>query len=288
MIPSPILLQELARSRLRLTGATAAGGTGERRSRQKGPGMEFADYRPYETGDDFRYLDAGVFARRGEYHVREYEAYRPAQVMVLIDGSASMRFGEQQKFAFAGMLASLLAFAGLSGGDVVQLAVWSGGRVHYSPRVNGAGRASALFDWLARQQPDGAGFGLALRQVLGQVRGGLVVAISDWLDEEPTPASFARAPGVEVLAIQVAAREEEEPGFDGQSEIRLRDAETGIEFDFTADRAALAQYRKVYADWQEDLRRRLVQAGCRYLYQRTDVDMALAVRSDWRRQGIIE
>lgn len=288
MIPSPALLQELSRARLRLGGATAAGGTGERRSRQKGPGMEFADYRPYETGDDFRHLDAGIYARRGEFHVREYEAYRPARITVLIDASLSMDYGASNKFAFAGTVGSLLAFAGLAGGDSVQMAVWSGERLHLSPRATGVGRASALFEWLARQKPAGAGFARGLRQTLDLAGGGLVIVISDWLDEAISPQTLARAAGVDLLALQVFSREEAEPEFSGDSEIRLRDAESGIEFDFTADRAAIAEYRQVYADWQDNLRRLFLRAGARHLQQRSDMDMMQAVRTEWRRQGILE
>ena len=289
MIPSPVLLQELARARLRLVGRTSTGGTGERRSRQKGSGMEFADYRQYEAGDDFRYLDPAIYARRGEYHIRQYETYRPAHITILVDGSTSMLFGEKQKFAFASMLASLLAFAGLSGGDLVQMAIWSGGRLHFSPRVNGVGRASVLFEWLARQHAAGTGFTEGLTQVLRQATGGLVIALSDWLGQEAYPPQvFSRASGVDVLAIQVSAREEEEPDFSGQSEIRLRDAESGAEFDFTADRSALSQYRTLYRAWQEELRRQLLRAGCRFLAQRSDMDVELAVRSQWRRLGIVE
>lgn len=288
MSPSPILLQELSRSRLRLGGRTAAGGTGERRSAQKGPGMEFADYRPYEAGDDFRYLDASIYARRGEYHIRQYETYRPAQVTVLVDASASMHFGARDKFAFAADIAGLLAFAGLSGGDIVQMGVWSGGRLHLSPRVNGAGRASALFEWLGRQKPAGSGFERGLKQALGQATGGLVIAISDWLSPDLSPQTLSRPAGVDLLAIAVSAREEEDPDFSGQSEVRLRDSESGMEFDFTADRAALAEYRQVYAQWREGLRSLFLKAGCRFLAQRSDTDLTLAVRTEWRRQGILE
>ncbi|QMV01872.1 DUF58 domain-containing protein [Devosia sp. D6-9] len=288
MTPSPILLQELSRSRLRLGGATAGGGTGERRSRQKGPGMEFADYRPYEAGDDFRYLDAAIYARRGEYHIRQYEVYRPAQITILLDGSTSMHFGEPDKFTFAATLAGLLGFAGLAGGDIVQLAVWSGERVHFSPRVNGAGRASALFEWLERQKISGSGFTHGLKQVLGTVPGGLVIAISDWLDQAIEPHMLSRPHGVDVLAVAVSSRQEEDPEFTGQSELRLRDSETGAEFDFTADKAAVAEYRQVYQQWREDLRGQFLKSGCRFIAQRSDMDIALAVRTDWRRQGILE
>lgn len=288
MMPAPILLQELSRSRLRLAGTAAASGTGERRSRQKGAGMEFADHRPYEAGDDLRALDTAVYARSGEYHVRQYETYRPAQVVILIDASASMQFGEADKFAFAGTIASLLAFAGLAGGDLVQLAVWSGERVHYSPKVNGAGRAATLFEWLARQRPSGAGFTRGLKQVLGQAQRGLVIAISDWLSEDIEAHMLSRPAGVDLLGIAVSAREEEEPDFSGRSEIRLRDTETGIEFDFTADRGALAHYREHYRLWREDLRQRFLKAGCRFIAQRSDMDIALAVRTEWRRHGILE
>ena len=65
MITSPGLLASLKRSRLMVRRAHATMGIGERRSRRKGSGMEFVDYREYQPGDDVRHLDPHLHLRTG-------------------------------------------------------------------------------------------------------------------------------------------------------------------------------------------------------------------------------
>src|SRR5690242_1165013 len=93
MKPSASLLTVLSRLRLRARHAVASGGVGERPSRQKGSGIDFADYRAYVPGDDTRHLDARLHARLGGFFVREYEVMKQLPVTILIDGSRSMLQG---------------------------------------------------------------------------------------------------------------------------------------------------------------------------------------------------
>src|SRR6266852_88773 len=137
MILSPGLLTALMRSRLAVRRAHATIGIGERRSRGKGSGMEFMDHREYQPGDDVRHLDPHLYARTGGYFVRQYAVTRQLPIAIVVDGSASMNFGTPTKFDFARRLAAALAFAGLAGGDVIQAAVHSGGRLLWSPLVRG-------------------------------------------------------------------------------------------------------------------------------------------------------
>jgi hypothetical protein len=68
MRPPSALLERLTTSRLLPAFAEPSVGTGERRSRRKGPGMEFIDHRPYQTGDDTRHLDPHLYARTADAH----------------------------------------------------------------------------------------------------------------------------------------------------------------------------------------------------------------------------
>ncbi len=64
--------------------ATASLGIGERRSRAKGAGLEFADHRAYQPGDDIRHLDLQLHARLGEHYVRQYSVFRQLPVTVAL------------------------------------------------------------------------------------------------------------------------------------------------------------------------------------------------------------
>jgi uncharacterized protein (DUF58 family) len=151
MMLSPGLLASLKRSRLIVRRARATTGIGERRSRRKGSGMEFVDYRKYQPGDDVRHLDPHLYLRTGDHYVREHAVEQQLPVSIIIDGSASMKFGTPSKFDFSRGLAAALAFVGLAGGDVVEVGVHASGRLSWSPRIRGARRVPVLFDWLAGQ-----------------------------------------------------------------------------------------------------------------------------------------
>jgi uncharacterized protein (DUF58 family) len=115
VIPSPRLLQSLRRSRLLVRSAKATTGIGERRSKAKGSGLEFLDYREYQPGDDVRHLDPHLFVRTGAHYVRQYAVYQQLPITIIVDGSASMNFSTPSKFDVAVGVASALAFIGLSG-----------------------------------------------------------------------------------------------------------------------------------------------------------------------------
>src|SRR5258706_8066495 len=158
MIPSAGLMTALMRSRLAARHAHATIGVGERRSRAKGSGMEFMDHREYQPGDDVRHLDSHLYARTGGYFVRKYAVPRQLPIAIIVDGSASMNFGTPTKFDFARRLAAALAFAGLAGGDVIEVGIYAGNRLSWSPRLRGMRRAPVIFDLLPPQNPGGSGF----------------------------------------------------------------------------------------------------------------------------------
>lgn len=93
--------------------------SGSHHSRFKGRGMEFAEVRPYQAGDDVRSIDWRVTARRQSPHTKLFQEERERPVMILCDQSASMFFGSQQcmKSVLAARSAALLAWSALSHND---------------------------------------------------------------------------------------------------------------------------------------------------------------------------
>jgi uncharacterized protein (DUF58 family) len=289
MIPSPALLTALARSRLLVRRAKATIGIGERRSHHKGAGMEFADHRRYQPGDDLRHLDTHLHLRTGDFYVRQYEVHRQLPVTIIVDGSASMNFGTPTKFEFACGLASALAFVGLAGGDAVDVAVYADGRLQWCPRVRGVARAHEIFHWLDTRTPAGSGFGRALAKDLPRIEHhGLVVLMSDWwLDDPETELDALGSLPQEMVVAHVVTPEELDPPATVIGETRLVDVESGHEIELLVDHGVLAAYKTALATWQGRLRQRVVGRAGRYLVVRSDSNLSRVMLHDWRRLGLI-
>jgi uncharacterized protein (DUF58 family) len=100
---------------------------GQYQSVFKGRGMEFAEVRHYLPGDDVRTIDWNVTARSGSPHVKRYAEERELTVMLLVDASASTRFGtvKQLKSEAAAELAAVFAFSAITNNDKVGLVVFT-------------------------------------------------------------------------------------------------------------------------------------------------------------------
>jgi len=105
---TPELLRRLEQFQLLAARRAKSSAKGERRSRARGQSVEFADYRNYVAGDDFRYLDWNLFGRLDRLFLKLYEEERELPVTIFLDASESMAFGEPRKFDFARQIAAAL------------------------------------------------------------------------------------------------------------------------------------------------------------------------------------
>src|SRR5690554_656318 len=96
-------------------------------SRFRGRGIDFAEVRQYQPGDDIRTIDWRVTARRGNPHTKLFQEERERPVLLLVDQSLSQFFGSRLAFKSvrAAELASLLAWATVQRGDRVGGLVFS-------------------------------------------------------------------------------------------------------------------------------------------------------------------
>src|SRR6516225_2769542 len=93
----------------------------ERRTKKSGTGVEFADYREYQPGDDFRYLDWNVYQRFDRLLLRLYEEEEDLAIYFVVDASSSMGFGDAKKLRYAKRVAAALAYVGLANLDRVSI-----------------------------------------------------------------------------------------------------------------------------------------------------------------------
>src|SRR5436190_9192542 len=118
---TPELLRRLEQFQLLAARRAKSSAKGERRSRARGQSVEFADYRTYVHGDDFRYLDWNLYGRLERLFLKLYEEERELPVRIFLDASESMTFGEPRKFDFARQVAAAVGYVALSGFDRVSV-----------------------------------------------------------------------------------------------------------------------------------------------------------------------
>ncbi|MFA5594496.1 MAG: DUF58 domain-containing protein [Trueperaceae bacterium] len=289
-VPPPHLLQRLARRRLSVPRTGTRGGVGEHASLSRGAGIEFAEHREYQPGDDLRRLDPHLEARTGEPYVREFEVLERLAVTVVADLSASMAFGQPEKATAARRLTGALAFVGLAGADRTRVAVFTGSGLRWGPQAGNVRAAGRLFDWLGRQQAGGAvDFGSVAKELAGRVpRPGLVIVVSDWLFDDPLAGVRSlRAAGQEVVALQLLAPEEVEPADLRGGTLTLQDSETGEELQVTLDAATLQRYQQSLAERQQRLLSAFAAAGATWLSARTDADLEQLLLVEGTRLGFL-
>src|SRR3972149_5689609 len=90
---------------------------GERRSPRRGGSVEFADFREYAPGDDFRQIDWNAYARLERLFLRLFVEEEDATIHVLVDASQSMDWGQPSKWTYARRVAAALGYVALVGMD---------------------------------------------------------------------------------------------------------------------------------------------------------------------------
>ena len=231
----------------------------QRRTKQLGGGIEFADHREYAPGDDFRYLDWNVYARHNELLLKRFQEEEDLHVYIFVDCSRSMAFGSPVKFDYARRVAAALAYIALADLDRVAVTAFADDVVADFPLTRGKARVLSLLKFLEGVKPQGNLTDLT-RVVKGFIhrrqgqRRGLAVVVSDLFD----PAGFQG--GLDLLrhhryephVVQIYDRAEADPGLKG--DVELLDVETGALEKVTVTEKNLRQYREIFEAFLESVR----------------------------------
>jgi uncharacterized protein (DUF58 family) len=270
----PIFLRKL--ELLRIQGRRAFPGTmrGERRSTRRGASVEFADFRKYEAGDDFRHVDWSIYARLERLMLRQFVEEEDVRIDILIDQSPSMQFGTPMtKFDFARRAAAALAFLAVSGLDQVGVATFDTAIRLQKRASRGRGHLMAVLSFLESlskdekpaqklgSSPEQRGdnpltvqpnqrtslSGVLRNYQKTTLRPGILFVISDFLDEDDfrTEAKLLVQRKFDVNLIQVLADEEVNPEVAG--DLLMVDSESGDEREITANERAVTAYKKTLA-----------------------------------------
>ncbi|HZV84900.1 MAG TPA: DUF58 domain-containing protein [Brevundimonas sp.] len=292
---SPLDLPPDLRSRLRRLSIVprrpaALASAGMHDSRNRGGGLEFAQYRAYERGDDLRQIDWKLYARSDRFFVRDAERESPIAVWIVLDASASMAQADLatpnwSRFDVARRLAASLVEVALHQGDRFGIIVeTTDGPMVLSPHA-GARHRDRLLLALAPLKASGvAQWGRDIA-VYGEQIGphDLIVFITDGFDE-PCIAAAQRlaASSRDVSMIQILTADERD--FPFTRGYRFHDAESGAEL--VGDGSALRQaFIARFAQARAALVARLTAHGIRHVTHFVDEGADQPIRTLFRDTG---
>jgi uncharacterized protein (DUF58 family) len=273
---------------------------GERRSPKRGQSVEFADFRPYAPGDDFRRIDWNAYARLERFFIKLFVEEEDLTVHLLVDASRSMDWGEPNKLWYAVRAAGALGYVTLAGLDRVTVTAFgdaANADAHHFPPHRGKQQALALFLFLQALAVGGR-TDLAPRlraYALAATQPGPLLLFSDLLDDGWRDGLRALASrGFEVTVLHILAPDEVHPetsawlsaGLSG--DFKLLDAETGVEVEVTADYDLLGRYRDGLAAWREELHRFCGVWGMHYMPVEASVSFEELLFAWLRQRGVLK
>ena len=229
MIPREILKQ-VRRIEISTRGLVNEVFSGEYHSVFKGRGMNFAEVREYQYGDDIRSIDWNVTARTGSPFVKVFEEERELTVMLVVDVSASGDFGtrERLKGEVAVEICALLAFSAIKNNDKVGLIIFSDRIEKFVPPRKGRRHVLRVLRELLYHRPAGRGTDITTAlEYLTHVQRKKAVAflVSDFRDDGFDRALAIAGRRHDLIAVRVGdERERELPPL---GLLELEDPETG-------------------------------------------------------------
>jgi uncharacterized protein (DUF58 family) len=241
----------------------------------KGSGIAFSEVRQYMPGDDIRMIDWNVSARMNDAYIKVFTEEREMTVLLVVDMSASGRFGTQgqEKRELAAELSAVVAFSAIRNNDRVGLIIFTDDVEKFVPPKKGKKHVLRVISEILSFQPRHRGTRVAAGlEFLGRIarRRAVAFLVSDFLAPQ---ASYERALRVTARRhdiIPVAVTDPLEEALPAVGLIELEDPETGerVVFD-TSGRAA----RK----WEGEARRALEARDA--LFRRLKMD-PIRVRTD--------
>lgn len=263
---------------------------GNYRSGALGEGLDVADLRTYEVDDDVRRIDWNVTARMDEPYVRQYDEDREITAWFVVDRSASMEFGhnERTKELVAAEIVAALARVFTLGGNRIGAVLWNNGVTQViEPRSDRTHLLHVVSQLLSdpsgpnpTEQSPAAGLGdLLLAGAAAARRRSMVFVVSDFLAPPGWETNMRRlAARHDVVAIRVVDSQEQElpdAGF-----VVVQDAETGEQMTIdTSDQRFRERFAEASRQREAELRQATIRSGVELFPISTDADLVSALVS---------
>lgn len=274
MIPKDIL-KKVKRIEIRTRGLVNNVFSGEYHSVFRGRGMEFAEVREYQMGDDIRTIDWNVSARMGHPFVKVFEEERELTVMLVVDVSSSGDFGtvERMKGELAIEICALLAFSAIKNNDKVGLIIFTDRIEKFVPPKKGKSHVLRVLRELLYHEPKGRGTDIAMAlEYLSSVttRRAVVFLVSDFISADYSKAMQIANKRHDLVAITITDPREMELPDIGLVELEDAETEETILLD-TADAATRSMFTRETSAAKEKRDKMLRTLGVDTIDVRTDI-----------------
>jgi uncharacterized protein (DUF58 family) len=231
----------------------------------KGSGIAFSEVRQYMAGDDIRLIDWNVSARMNDVYVKLFTEEREMTVLLLVDMSASGRFGSrvQEKRQLTAEIAAVLAFSAIRNNDRVGLVIFSDEVEHFVPPKKGKKHVLRVISEILSFEPRSPRTSLsAALQFVGRVarRRAVTFLISDFLAPTETFERALRITARRHDLVPVSVTDPLEQALPDVGLVELEDPETGeiVVFDTSGPESrAFAREARRAVEARESLFRRL-------------------------------
>ena len=297
MLLTPEFLKQLDPFHIRARRSFPGKFRGERRSLNRGIGMEFADYRVYEPGDDLRHVDWNIYARLDKLFIKLFYTDADLPLVVVIDNSHSMEFGSPTKLTCVKQVAAALGYIALAHGDSIAVYTCAERLLPVLPPTFGKPKFPRLTRVLDAITTSGQ---TRLTECLNQFpmyqrHASRVVILSDFLDPSGYGGGFKllSGRGFSLTAIHVISPEETDPQIHIENtptggDWLVEDTETGETKAVTINAETLKQYRVQQEAFCNNLQRFCTDQGIGYTRLKSEMPIEAFILQELHRIGVIQ
>ncbi|MHC4641989.1 MAG: DUF58 domain-containing protein [Planctomycetota bacterium] len=240
---------------------------GERRSKNRGHSVEFADHRPYVAGDDLRFVDWNIYGRLEQLFLKLFLEEQDLTIHIVIDISASLSLGKPTKELFIKKLAAALGYVSLVNNNRLTISSFSEGVKGQLKNMRGRNYIGAMAEFLLSSNCEGPShFDSSCRQLAaGRIGSGVMIVLSDFLFKEGLDSGLRRliSRQYDLYVIQVLSPEELTPELTG--DLKLVDIEDADTAEITISGALLKYYKRNITAYCNELKDFCARRGAAYV-----------------------
>lgn len=283
-------LEKISNLRLILKRRRRADFSGPHTENRSGVSLEFADFKEYNPGDDFRYIDWNATARLEKIVVKRFLKEFDIPVYLLLDLSDSMSIGSPPKANFGARLTVALTHIALLQNDRVGLFPFNEKLLNSAPSNSGVKQKRRIIELLRNSEPEGqTSINRTVKEFLASTREkGLVFLLSDFFTREEFKSGLDRLRfrGDDVVCVQILDPKDIKPEIPGGG--TLIDAESEEKIEIGGETRAVENYKRSVSEYINRLRENLTKKEIAYILVPTDLPLEDLLFRKFRSKKIIK